>query len=160
MHHRHQRAGYTRVLGARLSCPPSTPSGPSSGATVIDRRPPKRHRRDERHAAQGLERRDHGSPPPGGRELAELLRQPLDPSLRFVNRVAIFLQRDVLRGRRETEICQPSAVRQRPPVPSGIPTTLAQEEGLSRYFACVPTTTASSRARTRSRIASSVASGT
>ena len=40
--------------------------------------------------------------------------------LGFVDRVTVFLERDVLRRTRKTEIRQPPAVRERPPVPSGV----------------------------------------
>jgi hypothetical protein len=62
----------------------------------------QRHGSDERHAAQGLQRRDDGRPPPGWRELAKLLSEPVLPALSFVDRVPVFLQRDVLRRLRET----------------------------------------------------------
>jgi len=64
----------------------------------------QRHAGDERHAAQGLQGRDDGSPPPRRREVTQLLGEPRDPSLGLVDRVAVFLQRDMLRGGRKTEI--------------------------------------------------------
>ena len=51
----------------------------------------QRDRGDERHAAQGLESRDDGRPPPRRRQLTQLLREPLEPSLRFVDGVAILV---------------------------------------------------------------------
>jgi hypothetical protein len=47
----------------------------------------------------GLQRRDHRSPPPRWCELTQLIGQPRDQSLGLVDRVAVFLQRDTLRGR-------------------------------------------------------------
>jgi hypothetical protein len=58
------------------------------------------HRRDERHAAQGLERGDDRGPTPRRRELTELVRQPGDSLLGFGDRVTVFLERDVLRRTR------------------------------------------------------------
>ena len=61
----------------------------------------QRHAGDERHAAQGLQGRDDGSPPPRLREVTQLLGEPRDPSLGLVDRVAVFLQRDMFAGRSE-----------------------------------------------------------
>ena len=60
------------------------------------------HRRDKRDPAQRLERVDHRRPAPRGRQLPQLVGEPLDAAFRFVDRVAILLQRDVLRGERES----------------------------------------------------------
>ena len=54
----------------------------------------------------------------------------VDAPLGFVNRVAIFLQRDVLRGTRETEIRQPASIRQRPPFTPRIAPPLPQQKRL------------------------------
>src|SRR5437867_2625604 len=61
-------------------------------------------RRDEGHPAQRLPRGDDRRPAPRRRELTPLLREPGDTRLGFVDRVSIFLERDVLRRIRETEI--------------------------------------------------------
>jgi hypothetical protein len=39
-----------------------------------------------------------------------LVREPIDPAFRLVDRVAIFLERDVLRRLRDTQGGQPAAV--------------------------------------------------
>ena len=65
-----------------------------------------------------------------GVELPELVGEPLDAAFGLVDRVAILLQRDVLRGERETEIGQPAAIRARPPGAARIAATLAEQERL------------------------------
>src|SRR4030095_2756208 len=65
---------------------------------------PQRDGGDERHTAQRLQGRDERSPPPRWRELTQLLGQPRDPSLGLVDRVAVFLHRDMLWRCRKTEI--------------------------------------------------------
>jgi hypothetical protein len=62
--------------------------------------------------------------------LSELVREPLDAALGFVDRVAVLLQRDVLRRDGEAEIGQPAAIRARPAGASGIASTLAEQERL------------------------------
>jgi hypothetical protein len=90
----------------------------------------QRHRGDERHAAQRLERRHDRCPTPDGRQRSQLLGQALESPLGLVDRVAIFLQRDVLRGARKTEIREPATIGLGPAVRSGLATPLPQEEGL------------------------------
>jgi hypothetical protein len=58
--------------------------------------------RDKRGAAQGLKGVDDECPTPAGDELPQLLGDPQHPSLRLVDRVAVLLQRHVLRRRRDT----------------------------------------------------------
>ena len=53
-------------------------------------------RRHEGHAPKGLEGSNDSSPAPRGRQLPQLLGHPLEPPLGLVDRVAIFLQREVL----------------------------------------------------------------
>lgn len=69
---------------------------------------PEADRRDKRHTAERLQRVDDRCPAPRRRELAELFREPFDAAFGFVDRVAVLLQRDVLRGQRETEIGEPA----------------------------------------------------
>ena len=80
---------------------------------------------DKRDATQGLEGLDARRPARGRRDLAQLVGEPLDTAFGVIDRVAIFLQRDVLRRQRD----------------------------------CALRPTASSRARTRSRRASSSSVG-
>ena len=81
-----------------------------------------------------MERRDHGCPPPGRRQLTELLGEALNALLRFTNRVSIFLEGDVLRGTRETEIRQPPSVREGPSFAPRIAAPLPQQERLEAVF--------------------------
>ena len=86
------------------------------------------HRRDKRDPAQGLQRLHHRRPAPRRRQLPELVGEPLDAAFGFIDRVAVLLQRDVLRGEREAQIGQPAAVRARPSRASRIASTLAEQE--------------------------------
>ena len=52
---------------------------------------------DKGDAAQGLQGLDDRRPARGGRELAQLIGEPLDAAFGFIDRVAVLLQRDVLR---------------------------------------------------------------
>ena len=79
---------------------------------------------DKGDAAQGLQGIDDRRPARGGRELAELVGEAPDPAFSLVDRVAIFLQRDVLRCQRETEIREPPAIRLRPARFAGIASPL------------------------------------
>ena len=81
---------------------------------------------DERHPAQRLPRGDDRCPAPR-RELPQRLCEPVDARFGFVDRVAVFLERDVLRRTRDTEIRQPPAVRQRPSFAPGIAALAAGE---------------------------------
>ena len=115
--------------------------------------------RDKRDAAQAPAARRPRGPAPGGRELPELVGEPFDAAFRFVDRVAVFLQRDVLRRQREAEIREPAPIRARPPGASRIASALPQQERLQPMLRLRAQPTASSRARTRSRSASSSAVG-
>jgi hypothetical protein len=53
---------------------------------------------DERDPAERLQGVHHRRPAPAGGELPELVRQALDAAFGFIERVAILMQRDVLRG--------------------------------------------------------------
>src|SRR3990167_4643285 len=66
------------------------------------------------HETPRLPRLHDRGPAPRRRELPELVGEPLDPAFGVVDRVAVLLQRDVLRGERETEIGQPATIRARP----------------------------------------------
>ncbi len=88
------------------------------------------HRRDKRDPAERLEGVDDRRPAPRGRELPELVGEPLDAAFGFVDRVAILLQGDVLRGEGETEIGEPAPIGSRPAGASWIASTLAEQEGL------------------------------
>ena len=55
-------------------------------------------RGDKRDTAQRLQRIHHRRPAPRGRVLPELVGEPLDAAFGLVDRVAVLLQRDVLRG--------------------------------------------------------------
>ena len=84
--------------------------------------------RDKRDPAQRLHRVDDRRPAPRGRELTQLVGEALDAPLRFVDRVAILLQCDVLRRQRETEIGEPAAIGLGPSGTPGIPAALPQQE--------------------------------
>jgi len=117
---------------------------------------------DRRHKGdptQRLQRVHHGRPAPGGRVLSQLLRRTLDAPLRLVDRVATLLQRDVLGREGEAEIGQPPPIRLRPPGAAGIAAALAQEERLQPMLRLRRQADGVSRARTRSRIASSASVG-
>ena len=91
-------------------------------------------RRDKRDAAQRLERVHDRCPPPSGGELPELVGEPLDAAFGLVDRVAVLLQRDVLRGEGKTEIGQPPTIR---PSPSGTPwiaAALPEQERFQAMF--------------------------
>lgn len=94
------------------------------------------HLGDEAHGghkgdpAQRLERVYHGRPPPGRRQLPELLGEPLDAAFGFVDRVAVLLQRHVLRGERETEIRQPPAIGAGPSRAPRVAVPLPEEKRL------------------------------
>ncbi len=62
--------------------------------------------------------------------MPELIRQALDAPLGLVNRVAILLQRDVLRREREAEVGEPAAIGLRPTGASWIASALPQKERL------------------------------
>ena len=81
-------------------------------------------RRDKGDPAQRLQRLHHRRPPPVGDGLSQLRGDPRHAAFRFVNRVAIFLERDVLRRQREAQIREPAAIRLGPPGTAGIPAPL------------------------------------
>jgi hypothetical protein len=93
--------------------------------------------RDKRDGAQRLQCVHDGCPAPRGRELSELVREPLDAALGFVDGVAVLLQRDVLRREREAEIGQPPAIR------SG-PASAPQDSGVDRRGDSPPSASPSS----------------
>jgi len=99
---------------------------PSNVADLRD----EAHRRHKRDPAQGLQGLYHRRPTPCGRELPELVGEPLDAAFGFVDRVAVLLQRDVLEGETDTEIGQPAAIRARPTGASRVATILAEQERL------------------------------
>ena len=84
-------------------------------------RPTAVHKRD---AAERLQRIDDRRPAPRRRELPQLIGEALDAAFGFVDRVAVLLQRDVLRRQRETEIREPPTIRLCPSGFAGIPATL------------------------------------
>ena len=59
-------------------------------------------RRDKRDAAQRLQRVQDRRPAPRRGQVAELVGQALDAAFGFVDRVAVLLERDVLRGEGES----------------------------------------------------------
>ena len=63
-----------------------------------------------------------------------MLSEPLEPLLGFGDGIAIFLERDVLRGTRETEVGQPPAVRERPALAPRIAAPLPEQERLEAVF--------------------------
>ena len=87
-------------------------------------------RRHTRDAAPRLPRVDDRRPAPRGRERPALVGDARHAPRRFIDGVAVFLQRDVLRGQRDTEVGEPASVRERPPGASRIAATLAQQERL------------------------------
>ena len=57
-----------------------------------------------------------------------MIGDPLDAPFRFVDRVAVLLQRDVLRWKGKAEIGQPAPIGDRPPRSPGVASALPQEK--------------------------------
>ena len=104
--------------------------------------------RDQRDAAQRLQCVDDRRPAPRGRELPALVGEALDAAFGFVDRVAVLLEGDVLRGQRETEVSEPAAIRARPPARPGYRRPWRSKNAFNRCLAWVLRPTASSRTRT------------
>ena len=81
-------------------------------------------RGDKGDPAQRLQRLHHRRPPPVGDDVSQLLGDPRHAPFRFVDRVAILLQRNVLRRTGKTEIGEPAPVGQRSALASGIAAAL------------------------------------
>ena len=88
------------------------------------------NRSHKRDPTQRLHRVHDRCPTRRRRVLPQLVGQALDPPLGLVDRVAILLQRDVLRRQRKAEIRQPPAIRLRPAGAPRIAASLAQQERL------------------------------
>jgi hypothetical protein len=84
--------------------------------------------RDERDAAQQPQGRHDRDPAPGRHQRPELVGQPINATLGFVDGVAVFLERDVLRRIREGQTRPPPAVRDRPAAPAGLAPPRSQEK--------------------------------
>ena len=84
----------------------------------------------KRHPAQGLERGDDRRPAPVRGERPELVGEARDARFGFVDRVAVFLQRDVRRRQRDTEIGEPPSIGLRPSRPARIAAPLPPQEPL------------------------------
>ena len=66
--------------------------------------------------------------------MPQLVGQPLDAPFGFVDRVAVFLQRNVLRREGKAEIGEPPSIRPGPSGAPGIATALPEQERLQAMF--------------------------
>lgn len=85
---------------------------------------------DKGDAAQGLQNIDDRRPAPRRHQLPQLARQAIASALGLINRVAVLLERDVLRGTRERQARQPPAIWDRPSDATRIRTALPQQKHL------------------------------
>jgi hypothetical protein len=114
----------------------------------------------ELDATHSLESLDDGGQPPPLDLLPEFGLKALEPFLMFRQGADVLLEDHLVRGRGTDHFCQPAQVG-RPPGGTALrPNILPQQEGLQPGSPALRSRIVSSRARLRSRIASSSTAGT
>jgi hypothetical protein len=109
---------------------------------------------------QGLEGFDHGAQAPGLSLLLAFLLKTLEAFGGLVDGSDVFLEDDLLRWGGTDDLRAPSQVGRAPGGPAGIATIVSQKKALRQTLAALRSPRASSRARLRSRRASSATAGT
>ena len=122
-----------------------------------------RHQGDghgELHPTQSLEGLDHRVQTPGFDVLVEFLFETLEAFGVFTDGADIFLKDDLLRGRGTDHLREPSQVGRAPIGPARVADIVSEQKGFETELGVFESLMASSRARVRSRIASSSTLGT